>query len=249
MGYPVGPLLSTLAQRILANLDLIDERAARIHGTDQVGPPYTDTQLLISLLGVLVFPHERTPRALCKLLANYDGLSRVVAIRYSAAGPGRVQLTRLDGETETVDPTSLTDLPKLLRHGIAHFNIRPIERNGSFAGIRVWSKHAGHITLVADLDFAELRPLARYILSALAEPRSDLGLDDPRDPLDILAHTGASTARISQGAPRIKDHVWERVLKSHNGDYRQAQRFVDGILQAASQEGSRGTTLTQCGRD
>jgi hypothetical protein len=64
MGYPVGPLLSTLAQRILANLDLIDERAARIHGIDQVGPPYTDTQLLISLLGVLVCPHERTPRAL-----------------------------------------------------------------------------------------------------------------------------------------------------------------------------------------
>jgi hypothetical protein len=239
MCYPEEPLLSTLAQRILANLDLIEERAARIsHATDQVGLPYTDTQLLISLLGVLVFPHERTPRALGKLLANYDGLSRVVAIRYSAAGAGSVQLTGNDGETETVDPTSLTDLPKLLRHGIAHFNILPIERNGSFAGIRVWSKHAGQITLVADLDFAELRPLARYILSALAEPKSDLGLDDPPDPLKILADARASTARMSRrAAPRIKDHVWERVLKSHNGDYRQAQQFVDGILQDASHQG------------
>jgi HEPN pEK499 p136 len=239
MGYPVGPLLQELAQRILANLDLIDDLAlaTETRGMDQKRPPYTDTQLLISLLGVLVFPHERTNGALGRLLSNYDGLSRVVAIRYSAAGPGRVEITGSDGERETVDPTSIRNLPKLLRNGIAHFNIRPIERNGSFAGIRVWNKDdSEQITLVADLDFSELRPLARYILNALAEAKSDLRLDDPPDPLELLAHTRASTADKPK-APRIIDYVWKRVLESHNGDACQAKQFVDRILRDASQQG------------
>jgi hypothetical protein len=149
MSYPVGPLLSALAQRILANLDLIDHQAAKLRRGDQNCPPYTDTQLSISLLGVLVFPHERTPGALGRLLTNYYGLSRAVAVRYSAAGPGRMEIAGADGKREIVEPTSIRNLPKLLRHSIAHFNIRPIERDGSFAGIRVWNKDdSGQITFV-----------------------------------------------------------------------------------------------------
>ena len=140
MGYPVGPLLPALARRILADLDLIDEHAAKIHGAGHNFPPYTDTQLLISLLGVLVFPHERTPEALGKLLNDYEGLSRVVAIRYPAGRTGGVEISGPDGERETVDPNSVKHLPKLLRNAIAHFNVRPIERNGILAGVRVWNK-------------------------------------------------------------------------------------------------------------
>jgi hypothetical protein len=233
MGYPIGPLLPALAERILANLDLIDDRAAEIRSSDQNRRPYADTQLLISLLGVLVFPHERTPGALGKLLSNYDGLSRVVAIRYSAAGADRAEIIGPDGERETVDPTSIRNLPKLLRNSIAHFNIRPIEQNGSFAGIRVWNEDdSGQITLVADLDFAGLRPLARCILSALAAAKSDLRLDDPPDPLEVLAHTRASTAHTPK-APRIIDHVWKRILIAKGGDYSQAKQYVDKILQQA----------------
>ena len=188
MSYPVGPLLQALAQRVLANLDFMDDRA-KIGGDDQECPPYTDTQLLISLLGVLVFPHERTPDALGKLLDNYEGLSRVIAIKYSAGRAGRVEISGPDGERETVDPTSIKDLPRLLRNAIAHFNVRPVERNGSFAGVEVWNKDdTGQTTLVADLNFAELRPLARHILSALAEPKSDLGIDDPPNPLPVRSY-------------------------------------------------------------
>jgi hypothetical protein len=233
MGYPIGPLLPALAGRILANLDLIDDRAAKLCGSDQNRPPYADTQLLISLLGVLVFHRERTPGALGKLLSNYDSLSRVVTIKYSIAGAGRAEITGPDGERETVDPTSIRNLPKLLRNGIAHFNIRPIEQNGRFAGIRVWNEDdSGQITLVADVDFAELRPLARYILGALAAAKSDLRLDDPPDPLDVLAHTRASTAD-SPKAPRMIDHVWTRILVANNSDYSQAKQYVDKILQRA----------------
>ena len=59
MSYPVGPLLRTLAERILKNLDLIDRQAPKWGVADQDEPPYTDTQLLVSLLGVLVFPNKR----------------------------------------------------------------------------------------------------------------------------------------------------------------------------------------------
>jgi hypothetical protein len=236
MGYPIGPLLPALAGRILANLDLIDDQATKIRGSDQNRPPYADTQLLISLLGVLVFPHERTPGALGKLLSNYDDLSRVVAIRYSVAGAGRAEITGPDGERETVDPTSIRNLPTLLRNSIAHFNIRPIEQNGSFAGIRVWNEDdSGQITLVADLGFAELRPLARCILSALAAAKSDLRLDDPPDPLEVLARPHASTTGAPK-APRIIDHVWKRILDANNGDYNQAKQYVDQILQHATRQ-------------
>ena len=49
MGYPVGPLLAALADRILYNLDLIDEQAPKWGTPEQDQPPYSDTQLLISL--------------------------------------------------------------------------------------------------------------------------------------------------------------------------------------------------------
>jgi hypothetical protein len=54
MGYPVGPLLAALADRILHNLDLIEAKAPKWGTPEQDQPPYSDTQLLISLLGVLI---------------------------------------------------------------------------------------------------------------------------------------------------------------------------------------------------
>ena len=235
MSNPVGPLLQTLAQRVLTNLDFIDDHV-RICGGDQDRQPYTDTQLLISLLSVLVFPHERTPGALGRLVANYNGLSRVVTIRYPTAGAGRVEIAGSDGERETVEPASIRDLPKLLRNGIAHFNIGPIEWNGSFAGIRVWNKdESGQVTLVADLNFGELRPLARGILSDLAKSRSDLRLDDPPDPLETLGYKFSRTTNRSK-APRIIDHVWKRFLEAHSGDPSQAKTLVDRVLDEASRQ-------------
>jgi hypothetical protein len=82
MNAPVGPLLRSLAKRILANLDLVDQHAPSPGDIDQDKAPYSDTQLLISLLGVLVFPHERTPGALGRLLNNYEALSNVITIKY-----------------------------------------------------------------------------------------------------------------------------------------------------------------------
>src|SRR5467141_2038690 len=123
MGYPTGPLLAALADRILANLDLIEARAPEWGSPRQNEPPYADTQLLISLLGVLIFPHEKAPFALGNLLRDYQPLNRVLNIRYSLHGDKKVELTNADGEAAFVDPANLTDLPTLLRNSIAHFNV------------------------------------------------------------------------------------------------------------------------------
>ena len=164
MGIPTGPLLQALAERALANLRMIDELAPQPGDPEQDRPPYSDTQLLISLLGVLVFPHEGAPDALGDLLANYDGLSSAVTVHH-ASGGGAIEIAGAEGDLETIDPSSIKDLPRLLRNAIAHFNVRPINKDGRFGGVRVWNKNDdGEITLIADLDFDALRPLAEHIL-------------------------------------------------------------------------------------
>jgi hypothetical protein len=41
-----------------------------------------------------------------------------------------------------------------LRHSIAHFNIRPLDVDGRFGGIRLWNKNPrGGIDFIADLYF------------------------------------------------------------------------------------------------
>jgi hypothetical protein len=70
MGYPTGPLLAALADRILSNLDAIEDLAPKWGSATKNEPPYADTQLLISLLGVLVFPHERGARGIGRSAAK-----------------------------------------------------------------------------------------------------------------------------------------------------------------------------------
>jgi hypothetical protein len=100
-------------------------------------PPYADTQLLISLLGILIFPHERTPEALGELLDGYDGpIDEIIRVRYSAEPNGRVRLTADDGTSEIIDAKSVKNLPRLLRNSIAHFDT---SRSTSMAGSAVSS--------------------------------------------------------------------------------------------------------------
>jgi hypothetical protein len=136
-----APLLQALAECILANLDAIDAQAPRRGEPDQDRAPYSDTQLLVSLLGVLVFPHERAEGALGELLQGYKSLGDVVKIRYPhlERPEERIEVCGSDGERELINPSSIKNLPKLLRHSIAHFNVLPLNQNGRFSGVRVWN--------------------------------------------------------------------------------------------------------------
>jgi len=165
MAYPVGPLLRVLAQRILKNLELIDH-----HAPLQDGSPFSDTQLMMSMLGILVFPNAE---ALGELLGQYEGeLDKVIRVKDH------------DGSH---DLKSIKRLPRFLRNSIAHYNVRPINTGGRFSGLTIWNVYEGKINFVADLDFDAFRPLAEHILKSLEKDTLDVKLEDPPDPMVEVA--------------------------------------------------------------
>lgn len=199
----------------------------------QDDPPFADTQLLISLLGVIVFPHERSAEALGKLLSEYERLDQVLTIQHPKGIPNGklIELTGADGLTERVDPSSIANLPRLLRPSIAHFNVLPLERGGRFSGIRVWNVNDQDvITFVADIDFDAFRPLAKRVLTELADPsRDDLSLVDPEDPLDVLRRETAKP-KAKGKAPRPVDNAWNALLEACGGDEEKARNEMTTAL-------------------
>jgi hypothetical protein len=230
MGYPVGPLLSALAQRILANLDMIETTAPPWGSSKQNDPPYADTQLLISLLGVLIFPHERSANALGELLLRYSDLGDVLKVKWSQQKGKSIEISDEMGEPVEIDPSSVDQLPRLLRNSIAHFNIRPIDVEGRFGGVRVWNRGADQrITFVADLFFDDLRKLARFVLGEMARGGTLVELDDPLDPmLEVVNYTRDVVPKPK--APRVIDNTWQCFLQASNGDANAAKTIVDCVL-------------------
>lgn len=229
MGYPVGPLLQELARRIRCNLDFIDKQASQWGSPQQDEPPYADTQLLISLLGVLVFPAERNSAALGKLLASYGALGDVVEVVWKR-DEGSTLMLEGANESVTLDPANISDLPQLLRNSIAHFNLRPINVDGRFGGVRVWNRDlSGQLTFIADIRFDELRRMARGILDQLADGATAVELDDPPDPLE----EALSRSPVERGArrpPRPNDVTWTRMLAACGGNYDAAHELMTVVL-------------------
>jgi len=231
MGYPVGPLLAALADRILHNLDLIESMAPKWGTPEQDRPPFSDTQLLMSLLGVLVFPHEKAPAAMGEIMRGYKPLHRVLNVVYSRHGTERIEMTGLEGEAVMVDPTRLSNLPSLLRNSLAHFNILPINKEGRFAGIRIWNRDWNEqITFVADVDFDEMRSLARHVLNVLREQQSDLNLRDPEDPMVEVEAQRGELMVPSPKVPRLNRDIWKRLLDAHGGDAGKTKTTLDRLV-------------------
>jgi hypothetical protein len=234
MAYPEGPLLRELAKRVLQNLDDIDARAPEWDPDSprRNDPPYSDTQLLISTLGFLVFPHERTPGALGELLKQYEKqfkLADVITILHPKAGEA-VHIAGGNDEDVAVDPGSIANLPRLLRNSIAHFNVRPIDVEGRFGGIRIWNENLeGDINLIADIHFDQLRHLARFILMAFAEGDGIQDIHDPPDPIDwLLIPKEVKMPKL----PKINRDHWESALAAFGGDSSAAKTWIDRTISA-----------------
>ena len=231
--FPTGPLLASLAERILANLEAIEKVAPKWGSLDQDRPPYADTQLLISLLGVLVFPHERTPGALGTLLRGYKPLEDVLTVRYSRSGLRKIEITDPNGEAVLIDPSKLTKLPVLLRNSIAHFNMLPLDVDGRFAGVRVWNRDNNDvITFVADIHFDPMRKLARHVLEAMRDRPIDVGLEDPQDPMiEVEAQRdNLPQPRTPRKPPRLNSDIWDHLVNAHDGNYQAAKEALDRLM-------------------
>lgn len=98
-----GTAARCLGRPNLHNLDLIETRRPNGGTPKQDQPPYSDTQLLISLIGVLIFPHEKTLGALGELMRGYKSLRNVLNVVYLQRDDVSIEL----GEAVLIDPTRL----------------------------------------------------------------------------------------------------------------------------------------------
>lgn len=250
MGYPVGPLLAALADRILHNLDLIEKKAPKWGTPDQDRPPYSDTQLLISLLGVLIFPHERAPDALGQLMWGYKSLGKVVNVVFSIRNDARIEIADADGGAVIIDPALMTDLPRLLRNSVAHFNILPLNKDGRFSGIRIWNRRDldKQITFVADIDFDEMRSLARHILGELRKARADIPLQDQEDPMLEVDFQLKNPVVPPVKVPRLNPDIWKHFVDAHDGNADAAKTAMDRLLKGKADELRRNRNAHSPGR-
>lgn len=145
-------LVRDFAKRTRHNLELI--RDHRQQGNEA----YEVTQLINSMLGLLVLPKEH----------YYENIPLTSLDKLRAEGwPKPV----LEGELKK-KPKHLRDLIRLLRNSIAHFNVEFTETNGEIDGVVLSNKcsQCQEITWRARLSLYELEEVAdRFIRLILDE--------------------------------------------------------------------------------
>lgn len=86
------------------------------------------------------------------------------------------------------------------------------------------------ITFVADVDFDEMRSLARHVLSVLREQQSDLNLQDAEDPMAEIEAKRGEFRDHSRKVPRLNRDIWERLVDAHGGDADKAKTTLDRLM-------------------
>ena len=143
-------VIRDFALRTKRNLEFIESWANEDNTNSDV---YETTQLINSLLGLIVFPRE-------EYMSRIDKIPLSELVRRGWAVP------RVVGKYPQAK--DLRDLIYKLRHAVSHFNLEFISNiEGQISGIKVWNcdmnkKH--EIIWVAELEIEELRDIAyRFI--------------------------------------------------------------------------------------
>ena len=110
--FPPGRFVREFSRRTHKNLQDIMNRQL---------VSYEDTALISSLLAVFVMPHERAddPTFLADLLAEYRQFPLEEIVKVLRVAPKRSAYSG----TESL-PNSVGEIPKFLRHAVAHMEIR-----------------------------------------------------------------------------------------------------------------------------
>lgn len=132
-------LVRDFAQRTRHNLDVI--RACQAQGEEV----YEATQLINSMLGLLVLPKEH----------YYNNIPTTPLEQLRTDGwPAPV----LDGEFKS--PKHLRDLVRLLRNSVAHFNVEFVAPTGEIEGVILSNKcNCGNVTWRASLSLDDLEQI------------------------------------------------------------------------------------------
>ncbi|MFA5872347.1 MAG: HEPN family nuclease [Anaerolineales bacterium] len=139
MNYSNGNLLLDYARRTQKNLEFL-ENAVRQEPEKEI---FEVTQLINSLLGLLVFPFERMRNQIpSKPLQDLEAEGWVVP--------------EVVGDFPQVD--NLRELIRYLRNAVAHFNIEFIaDKNNQISGVYVWNTYHNEKTWKAEMTIAGLR--------------------------------------------------------------------------------------------
>jgi hypothetical protein len=151
MDYDKENLIHDFADRTLCNLKFIDQ--AKRNGSNSV---FEVTQLINSLLGILVLPAERYLKQIPE-----TPLTELVQ-------QGWPEVRMIKGRSSC---RNLRKLIKNLRHAVAHFNIETRSSGGKeITSIVVWNKspnNSNEIRWKAELGIDELRRIADSFLAVL----------------------------------------------------------------------------------
>lgn len=152
-------LIRDFADRTQKNLKFIENRAEqekrRPFDEKQV---FETTQLINSMLGLLVFPvenyYEQIPSTRLRELENYGGFPRI-------------QITK--GQNLC---TNFKQLVKRLRHGVAHCNLEFTANGSEITGLKVWNTDEADRSVkiwVIHLTLNDLREITGVLLDTLEE--------------------------------------------------------------------------------
>lgn len=159
MEYKESELVKDFAQRTKRNLELL----RRLQQENDDLEVYETTQLMNSLLGLLVFPQQR-----CFDRIPETSLNELIAEGWP--------IPRLVGDFSQA--RDLKQLVRYLRNAIAHFNIEFIAHEGELAGLTVWNidPRSKKTTWKAQLSFDEIEVLVEKFIALILEmePRQDV---------------------------------------------------------------------------
>ena len=146
-------LVRDFARRTRQNLEFVEQ-----HRDDPEIEVYEVTQLINSMLGLLVFPQQK----------YVDQIPKTALTDLEAKGWPSIKTTKGALPTQT-----LNSLVRHLRNSISHFNIEFLANNqmGTIRGVRLWNTTDGTTTgprnWEAELTLIELRKIADKFIEML----------------------------------------------------------------------------------
>ena len=142
-----GEVVRDFAHRTHANLNFIN----RAKNQPKVRV-YEVTQLINSMVGLLVFPQQHF----------IDNIPKTPLSKLEEEG-----WPSIDANSAYPRCRNLRELVTKLRNSVAHFNIEFLVDNGTIAGVRVWNKYKGKKNWEATLSLKELREITNRFIEVL----------------------------------------------------------------------------------
>lgn len=156
MNYDKNSLVLDFARRTKKNLEFVE---SYVHSKplDSNVEVYEVTQLINSLLGLLVFPQQKF----------YNDLPKKTLSELKAEGWPDVRV--IEGKLRE---DNLKGLLRYLRNGVSHFNVEfVINQDGALSGIRVWNvpPESEKCDWKAELKLEELKSIVYKFIELIEE--------------------------------------------------------------------------------